>query len=55
MLKTSKVQRADMQMGDFVVGPAIIIEDETSIIVSTQFRAIMQANGAILIERKGLE
>ena len=55
VLKTSIVQRADMQMGDFVVGPAIIIEDETSIIVSTQFRAIMQANGAILIEREGLE
>ncbi len=54
-LKTSKVRRADMITGDFVVGPAIITEDETSTVVSTQYRAIMQSNGALLIEHQELK
>ena len=53
-MKTPKIQRADMSVGDFVVGPALIIEDETSTIISTQFRAIMQSNGTLLIEREEL-
>jgi len=46
------VSRADMQVGDGVSGPAAIIENETTTIVTAAYEAVMQADGCLLIQRK---
>ena len=51
-LDAAEIARADMVPGDAVDGPAVITEDETTTIVTAAFRAVMQADGALLIERK---
>jgi N-methylhydantoinase A len=38
--------------GSGIAGPAVIVEDETSTIVTTSFEAIGQADGSILLRRK---
>jgi N-methylhydantoinase A len=47
-----EVRRADLAPGMVVEGPAVIVEDETSTIVTSAFRAVGQEDGAILIARK---
>jgi N-methylhydantoinase A len=47
------VARKDMTAGDFVHGPAIIVENETTTIVTSSFDAIMQADGCLLLKQKG--
>jgi N-methylhydantoinase A len=51
-VEAREVARADMTPGAVVDGPAIIIEDETSTIVTSAFRAIGQADGCLLLIRK---
>lgn len=52
-VEATEIARADMIPGATVEGPAIIIEDETSTIVTSAFRAIGQADGCLLLIRKG--
>lgn len=51
----SEVHRAALIAGDVIDGPAIITEDETSTIVTSAFRVVSQSDGALLIERKGVD
>ena len=48
----SIVARADMKPGDFVAGPAVITERETSTIITASREVIMQADGCLLIRVK---
>ena len=47
--RPSIVARADMKPGDFVAGPAVITERETSTIITASREVIMQADGCLLI------
>lgn len=46
------MQRSSLQTGHSVAGPAIITEDETTIIVPSSRQAVQQADGCIDIETK---
>ena len=48
-------RRDDLQPGSRVSGPAIIVEDDTSTVVSPTFDATMNALGYIVLERKNRE
>jgi N-methylhydantoinase A len=48
----SVVARADMKTGDFVSGPAVITERETSTIITASREVIMQADGCLLVRVK---
>jgi N-methylhydantoinase A len=47
-------QRDDLQVGDRVDGPAVIIETETSTVVTSRYRAVRQSDGCLLLTRKGI-
>lgn len=47
------VERDKLCVGDRVAGPAVIVERETSTVVTTSFDAVIQSDGAILLTRKG--
>ncbi|MBV2144895.1 hydantoinase/oxoprolinase family protein [Falsochrobactrum sp. TDYN1] len=49
------VARADMKPGDWVSGPAIITERETSTIVTASREVIMQADGCLLLRATGAD
>ena len=51
-VEAREIRRADLTPGRIAEGPAVIVEDETSTIVTAGFRAIGQSDGAILILRK---
>jgi len=46
-------ERDALSVGDRVVGPAVIVERETSTVVTSPFDAVLQSDGAILLIRKG--
>lgn len=46
------VARLDMQPGDWVAGPAVITERETSTIITASREVIMQADGCLLLRAK---
>lgn len=48
----SVVARADMKPGDFVSGPAVITERETSTIITASREVIMQADGCLLVRAR---
>jgi N-methylhydantoinase A len=48
----SIVARADMKPGDWVAGPAVITERETSTIITMSREVIMQSDGCLLIRVK---
>lgn len=48
----SIIARADMNPGDFVGGPAVITERETSTIITASREVIMQSDGCLLIRIK---
>ncbi|HEX2656243.1 MAG TPA: hydantoinase/oxoprolinase family protein [Xanthobacteraceae bacterium] len=52
MVEAAEIRRSDMAPGFGVAGPAIIIEDETSTIVTTAFAAIGQHDGSLLLVKK---
>jgi N-methylhydantoinase A len=52
MVEAVEVRRADLLPGAGVAGPAVIVEDETSTIVTASFEAIGQSDGSILLRRK---
>jgi N-methylhydantoinase A len=47
------LERDTLGAGDRIVGPAVIVERETSTVVTTPFDAVIQSDGAILLIRKG--
>ena len=47
------VERGTLAAGDRVKGPAVIVERETSTVVTTPFDAVVQDDGSILLTRKG--
>ena len=47
-----EVMRHELAPGDFVDGPAVIVEDETCTVVSSAFAATAQADGALLLTVK---
>ena len=52
MINTAVISRADLQTGQWIEGPAVITEDETTIIVSANYCAIKQPDGCIDIIKK---
>ncbi len=51
-LEAQIVNRADMAPGAHVDGPAAIVEDETTTIVTNAYRATMCADGCLLVRKK---
>ncbi|QEL22985.1 hydantoinase/oxoprolinase family protein [Bosea sp. F3-2] len=51
-LPTGIVERQTLKPGAKVVGPAIIVERETSTVVTSPFDAVLQGDGTILLVRK---
>ncbi|GHD05182.1 hydantoinase/oxoprolinase family protein [Tianweitania populi] len=51
-LDAAVVERSAMKPGDWVAGPAVITERETSTIVTSSRDAIMQADGCLLLRAK---
>lgn len=49
------IERADLSPGDRISGPAVIVERETSTVVTTLFDAALQSDGSILLIRKGVQ
>ncbi len=47
--------RAALRSGDRVPGPAIIVEDETTTVITMAFQATMQADHCLLLERRSGE
>jgi N-methylhydantoinase A len=47
-----EVMRDDLVPGDFVDGPALIVEDETCTIVTSLFTAVVQADGALWLSAR---
>lgn len=47
------VERESLKAGDRVSGPAIIVERETSTVVTTPFDLVVQLDGTLLLVRKG--
>jgi N-methylhydantoinase A len=52
-LETAIVPRDTLSPGARVTGPAVIVERETSTIVTSPFDAVIQIDGTILLVRKG--
>ncbi|AEQ53779.1 hydantoinase/oxoprolinase family protein [Pelagibacterium halotolerans] len=53
--ETNIVARDTLVAGNRVSGPAVIVERETSTVVTSPFDAIVQADGTLLLVRKGLK
>jgi N-methylhydantoinase A len=47
------VERNTLEAGDRIEGPAVIVERETSTVVTSPFDAVIQSDGSILLVRKG--
>lgn len=52
-LPTAIVPREGLKVGAWVQGPAVIVERETSTVVTSPFDAVMQSDGSLLLVRKG--
>lgn len=53
MMDTAIVERPSLSNGQRVEGPAVIVERETSTVVTSPFDAVMQSDGSLLLIRKG--
>jgi N-methylhydantoinase A len=54
LLSSAILERTTLSAGDRVVGPAVIVERETSTVVTSPFDAVMQSDGSLLLLRKGV-
>jgi len=52
MVEAREVERSAMTTGKAVEGPAVIVESETTTIVTSAYRAIGQSDGSLLLRRK---
>ena len=52
MLQTGIVARESLQAGDRLSGPVVIVERETSTVVTAPFDVVVQADGSLLMLRK---
>ncbi|QBF32458.1 hydantoinase/oxoprolinase family protein [Thalassococcus sp. S3] len=52
-VQAQEILRSDMIAGASVEGPAVIVEAETSTIVTSAYRAVGQSDGSLLLIRKG--
>jgi len=52
-LATAIIERSALKPGAKVLGPAVIVERETSTVVTSSFDAVLQGDGTILLVRKG--
>jgi N-methylhydantoinase A len=46
------VEREAMAPGARIAGPAVIVESETTTIVTAAYDAVMQSDGCLLVQRK---
>jgi N-methylhydantoinase A len=46
-------QRAALQAGDFFTGPALIREEQTTVVVAAGFTACLGDQGSLVLEREG--
>ena len=53
MLYSAVHDRTQLAAGTLIVGPAIIVERETTTVVTSTFDAVIQDDGSILLVRKG--
>lgn len=53
-ISSNIVERENLNIGDKIVGPAIIVERETSTVVTASFDVVMQRDGSLLLIRKGM-
>ncbi|MBN8629810.1 MAG: hydantoinase/oxoprolinase family protein [Rhodobacterales bacterium] len=51
-LTTTIVERTSLAPGDRVAGPAVVVERETSTVVTSPFDVVMQSDGSLLLVRK---
>jgi N-methylhydantoinase A len=51
-LDTGIIERTSLVSGTKISGPAIIVENETSTVVTSHFDAVMQGDGSLLLMRK---
>lgn len=51
-MEATVVERSRMKAGDFVSGPAVITERETSTIITASREAVMQPDGCLLVRSK---
>ena len=51
-LPTAIVERASLTLGDRIAGPVVIVERETSTVVTSPFDVVMQGDGSLLLIRK---
>ena len=47
-----EIERSELSAGKMIQGPAVIVEDETTTIVTSSFTAIGQGDGSLLLVRK---
>ena len=52
-MATAIVERGDLTPGARLQGPAVIVERETSTVVTAPFDVVMQGDGSLLLIRKG--
>jgi N-methylhydantoinase A len=52
ILQSRGFSRDSLSAGDRITGPAVIVEPETSTVVSSCFNAVVQSDGTILLTRK---
>ena len=50
--RLAQIHHLGVRAGDRVTGPAVIVERETSTMVTATFDAVMQSDGGILLVRK---
>ncbi|GLS86068.1 methylhydantoinase [Cypionkella aquatica] len=53
LMATAIINRSDLTPGARVSGPAVIVERETSTVVTAPFDVVMQSDGSLLMIRKG--
>lgn len=51
LIAVSVYRRDSLPVGEFVTGPAIIVEDETTTVVGERFHAFACADGSLILER----
>jgi len=53
-LDSDVLERASLSVGDAVVGPAVIVEEQTTTVLGSHHQAVMQSDGTLLVTRARL-